>query len=164
MIEVRRCHETDLEPARAILNRIIEIGGTTAYEEPVSTDYLAAKLLDGAPNLISTHVALDPQGQVAAFQYLVRSDGLPEGVADIASFARPEPRLKGAGRALFTATVAAARAAGCHEINAQIRADNLPGLGYYTAMGFVDHDVIRGVPLRDGTPVDRIVKRYRLDA
>lgn len=162
MIAVRPFAEQDLEPAQAILNRIIEIGGTTAYEDPVSVDYLAGKLLDGAPNLIAAHVALDPDGEVAAFQYLVRSDHLPDGVADIASFARPEPKLKGAGRALFEATKTAARAAGCHEINAQIRADNGPGLGYYAAMGFADHDVIRNVPLKDGTPVDRIIKRYRL--
>jgi hypothetical protein len=29
-------------------------------------------------------------------------------------------------------------------------------------MGFQDHRVIPGVPLSDGTPVDRVLKRYQL--
>ena len=154
----------DLGAARAILNRIIAIGGTTAYEDPVDAEYFARVYFDGNPDRIATHVALDPRGAVAGFQFIERREGLPADVADIASFARSAPKLKGAGRALFAATVAAARAAGCTAINAQIRADNVPGLGYYTAMGFADHDVIRAVPLKDGTPVDRIVKRFSLTA
>jgi hypothetical protein len=66
------------------------------------------------------------------------------------------------GRALFAHTAAFARAAGLTGINATIRADNGPKLGYDEAMGFSDHAVARALPLRDGTPVDQISKRFRL--
>jgi hypothetical protein len=52
--------------------------------------------------------------------------------------------------------------AGFLEINAQIRADNLPGMAYYAAMGFAPFDMVKAVPLKDGTPVDRMIKRYDL--
>ena len=45
-----------------------------------------------------------------------------------------------------------------------IRADNLPGLAYYGRIGFTEYDRVTGVPLSDGTPVDRIRKVYRLTA
>ena len=47
-------------------------------------------------------------------------------------------------------------------MNAEIRADNEGGLAFYGKMGFQDQDVDRAVPLGDGTPVDRINKRYPL--
>ena len=42
----------DLGAARAILNRIIAIGGTTAYEDPVDADYFARVYFDGNPDRI----------------------------------------------------------------------------------------------------------------
>lgn len=48
--------------------------------------------------------------------------------------------------------------------NATIRADNAGGLAYYARMGFQDYAVARGVPLADGTPVDRISRRYLVGA
>ena len=50
----------------------------------------------------------------------------------------------------------------CAILNDIIRADNPSGPGYYTTMGFEDHQVARAMPLQDGTPVDRISKRYQL--
>jgi hypothetical protein len=29
-------------------------------------------------------------------------------------------------------------------------------------MGFIDHEIVPAVPLKDGTPVDRIRKRFAL--
>jgi len=146
---------------RDVLNPIVAAGGTTAFEDPLSLAEIAALTLE-APGLIAAHVALDPAGGVAGFQYLCRHPALPPEIGDIATFARRSPKVPGIGRALFPATRAAARAAGLTAIEATIRADNVGGLAYYSAMGFVDHRVTRGVPLKDGTPVDRIGKRYRL--
>jgi ribosomal protein S18 acetylase RimI-like enzyme len=66
----------------------------------------------------------------------------------------------GVGSALFEETKKAARAAGVRTIDATIRADNTGGLAFYTRMGFVDYDRRVGVPLKNGTPVDRVRKRF----
>ena len=71
--------------------------------------------------------------------------------------------FRSAGTALFERTKAAARALGLVAIGATIRADNHSGLPFYEKMGFRTYDVARAVPLGDGTPVDRIRKRYDLD-
>ncbi|HEX7850799.1 MAG TPA: GNAT family N-acetyltransferase, partial [Sphingomonas sp.] len=78
------------------------------------------------------------------------------------TFARRGSTTRGIGSALFAATRAAAIAAGLKAINATIRADNTGGLTFYAKMGFADYAVARAVPLADGTPVDRISRRYDL--
>lgn len=155
MIEIREAGLPDAGAMADVLNPIIVAGGTTAYEVPLTPDEIAASFLSG-PDVICCHVALDLDGKVAAFQYLGRNAKLPADIGDIASFARLEPRLPGAGTALIGPTKFIARQFGLNGINATIRADNVPGLAYYTKMGFQDHDIIRGVPLSDGTPVDRV--------
>jgi GNAT superfamily N-acetyltransferase len=81
---------------------------------------------------------------------------------DIGTFARVGLTKKGVGSALFAAMQAEARNKGLTAINATIRADNSGGLAFYHRLGFVDHEIVRSVPLKDGTPVDRISKRYPL--
>ncbi|MGR3467869.1 MAG: GNAT family N-acetyltransferase [Shimia sp.] len=157
MIPTRPATEADLPQMVALLNEIIAIGGTTAMEETYDVDRMRGHMLTGE-DVICCHVALDPAGDVAAFQYVVTSDA----GGSIASFARQSDPVKGAGRALFPVTCAAVQAAGVHEIEAKIRADNVPGLAYYSKMGFQDHHIVPAVPLADGTPVDRVVKRIRL--
>ncbi len=137
-----------------VLNPIIAAGGTTAIESPVSPDDMA-EVIETA---ICCHVAIDCDGAVAGMQWLDRSNQPGDPTGYISTFARLAPRLPGVGRLLFSATCRAARAAGLAQLNAKIRADNRPGLGYYGKMGFKDHEVLKGVPLSDGTPVDRVIK------
>jgi len=68
----------------------------------------------------------------------------------------------GIGQKLFSATRFAAKAAEVKTIDATIRADNVGGLKYYSGLGFTDYDVLKQIPLNDGTPVDRIRKRFDL--
>ncbi|WP_095589239.1 GNAT family N-acetyltransferase [Actibacterium ureilyticum] len=157
---VRPMTGEDVPAARAIMNDIIAAGGTTAYELPFDDAGFAAEHL--GDTMVACHVVVDDAGQVAGFQWLGRHPGMAAEGAVISSFTRRDPPARGAGRALFQATEAAARAAGVAWIQARIRADNAPGLGYYSAMGFRDHDVTPGVPLRDGTPVDRVCKMFTL--
>ena len=70
--------------------------------------------------------------------------------------------MAGVGTALFAATRAAAQALGLRTIFAVIRADNIGGLAYYSRLGLVDWRTCPGVPLRDGTKVDRIAKLFHL--
>jgi RimJ/RimL family protein N-acetyltransferase len=89
----------------------------------------------------------------------------PKGLADIATFARTSPKIRGVGSALFPATrAAAAEEFGLEFVNATIRADNGSGLAYYAKMGFEIYDRLVQIPLLDGTPVDRIKKRFVIGA
>ena len=90
------------------------------------------------------------------------SEDLPDGVVDITTFARVGLTQRGVGSALFAATQAEAGRRNYAAINATIRADNTGGLTFYSRLGFVDHSVRRAVPLKDGTSVDRVNKRYSL--
>ncbi|CUJ94590.1 hypothetical protein RUE5091_01434 [Ruegeria denitrificans] len=163
MIAVRPMMPEDVATACRVLNDIIEIGGSTAFEIPFSESLFVQSYLDGVDKICS-HVVLGDQGEVAGFQWLGTYDTLPQDCADIATFTRRQPVLKGAGRALFAETSKIAAAMGFTAINATIRADNRMGLSYYDKMGFRDYSVAYSVPLRDGTPVDRISKRFDLVA
>lgn len=151
----------DLAEACQILNQIIEAGGTTAHEIPFSDALFAQSYMDG-PDKICCHVALDETGNVAGFQWLGTYEALPDDCADIATFTRRSPVLRGAGRALFAETVIIAKSRGFNAINATIRADNVLGLSYYDKMGFQDFSIKHGVPLRNGQLVNRISKRFAL--
>lgn len=159
-VAVRAAAPGDVADLCGLLNTIIRIGGTTAYETPLTEAQFAEHFLTG-PDLLGCFVAEDRDaGLLLGFQALGRHSGLPETWADIATFARVEPKVCGVGTSLFAATSARARDLGLTAINATIRADNASGLAYYTKMGFEDYAVAKGVPLMDGTPVDRISKRY----
>ncbi len=156
-LSVRPFRPGDEGALTAILNDIIAAGGTTANETPFTPERLRATHLDG-PTVLCCHVVLDGEAPVG-FQVLNANPRLPQGWGDIASFTRRDPPVRGAGTALFAATCARARALGIPTLNATIRADNAPGLAYYAKMGFVDYEVLRAVPLSDGTPVDRIRRK-----
>src|ERR1700730_13207522 len=147
----------------ALLNEIIAIGGTTAYEEPFTSESMDHHYVS-ARNLIACTVA-EKDGDLLGFQGLfwpTEDDPLPDGWAFTATFARVGHTGGGVGRALFAETVKAAHGAGVRTIDATIRADNTGGLAFYGRMGFTDYDRLTGVPLKNGTLVDRIRKRFDL--
>ena len=157
-----------VEPEHALsladlINAIIERGGTTAFERPFTVDELASAYLTGG-EVHCCFVAVDSASRaVAGFQTLVRTPALSAGIGDIGTFARVDNAQRGIGSALFAATQARAQQLGLAAINATIRADNAGGLVFYSRLGFVDHSVTRAVPLLDGTPMDRVNKRFALD-
>lgn len=158
-IKTRAATLEDVPAMCRLVNEIIEIGGTTAFEVPFTHEKLATSYLTGDDHL-SCFVALDGAGEVAGYQSLLTWDRLPDGWADIATFARARPKLPGVGTALFAATRQFAQSAGLVALNATIRADNRSGLSYYGKMGFETYSIEKGRPLKDGTPVDRISKRF----
>jgi L-amino acid N-acyltransferase YncA len=161
-IEVRSVRADDAEELAALLNEIIDRGGTTAWEEPFSAHRLADTMLSGR-QVICCFVAVETTtGKRLGFQSLLKSQELPSGVVDITTFARVGLTQKGVGSALFAATRAEAARRKLSAINATIRGDNNGGLIFYSRMGFRDHSVKPAVPLKDGTAVDRINKRYLL--
>jgi L-amino acid N-acyltransferase YncA len=162
--EVRDAVREDAPDLADLLNAIIGRGGTTALEDPFTPERLAEAYLTG-PDVLCCFVAVDREtGRLEGFQTLGRYPGLPAGVGDIGTFARIDGKQRGVGSALFAATRDRARRLGLVAINATIRADNVGGLTFYGKMGFADHSVTSNVPLRNGRPVDRVHKRFRLAA
>ena len=160
-LRVRPTVRADAPALAELLNEIIAAGGTTAYETPFTPESLARAHIDG-PRVITSMIAEDQEGCAMGFQILLANDKLGSDWGDIGTFARRGSTTRGIGSALFAATRTAAIAAGLKAINATIRADNEGGLAFYAKMGFVDYAVARAVPLADGTPVDRISRRYDL--
>jgi L-amino acid N-acyltransferase YncA len=160
--QIRHARTEDAAELSALLNEIIERGGTTALETAYTPARFDQAYISG-PDVICCLVAIDEAtGRYEGFQSLGRLATLPEGYGDIGTFARVGGTQRSVGSALFQATRAEAVRLGLAGINATIRADNTGGLAFYSRMGFQDHSVRSAVPLKGGTPVDRISKRLVL--
>lgn len=156
---VRPALPGDAAAMAAVQNRIIRIGGTTAYQTERSVEAVRA-YVDGE-GAICCFVA-EVAGAVIGFQSLGLSPGLAEGWADIGTFVEPGVQARGVGAALFAATGMVARASGIRVINATIRADNVPGLAFYARQGFVDYAHDPDFALQDGRRVGRVHRRFDL--
>jgi L-amino acid N-acyltransferase YncA len=159
---VRPAREADALELAALLNEIIARGGTTALEELLAPQTFSRMFLSGADVICCFVAVRRSTGSLLGFQSLQKWAGPQGGIGDIGPFARVGHTQRGVGSAHFAATRSEARVRALDAINATIRADNTGGLAFYGRMGFVDHSVQRAVPLRNGTAVDRISKRYDL--
>lgn len=157
---IRPATPQDAAQMAALLNRIIRIGGTTAHQQEKTAEKVRIDYVDG-PDCLCCHVA-EEVGQILGFQALGHHDGLPAGWGDIGTFVAPDVQARGTGAALFAATAASARALGVTAINATIRADNAPGLAYYSRIGFADYAHDPDWALQDGTVTGRISRRFDL--
>ncbi len=161
---VRAATPDDAPAMTGLLNQIIGIGGSTAHQRPFDTDRMLHHYI--VPNNSVCCSVAKVAGQIAGFQSLVwatdAADPMPDGWAIIATFVDPTRHGQRIGQHLFGATRTAAVKAGVQVIDATIRADNAAGLRYYSGLGFTNYDRLVAVPLRDGTPVDRIRKRFDL--
>jgi len=143
-VGVRTALLSDADQMAALINRIISIGGTTAYRAPFDSGKIISEFI--APELaICCHVAVEDE-HVYGFQALLWADPswpgedrLPDDWGLIATYVDPKAHGKGIGRALFNRTAEAARDAGVSAIDATIRKENTGGLSYYARMGFVDY-------------------------
>lgn len=144
----------------AILNRIIEIGGTTAHETPFTEDDFVEHFITGR-GALSCFLAQGERGMIG-FQVLGLRPDLPANSADIGTFISPDLQRTGVGAALFEATLVVAKGRNILAINATIRADNVPRLAYYARRGFVPYGQDPDYCLKDGTRVGRVDKRFHL--
>lgn len=159
-MKIRAATPADATALAELLNAIIAIGGTTAHQHPFTPERALAHYVD-APGALTCLVAEDG-GRLLGFQGLESWDGLPAGWVDIGTFVAPDLQRGGVGGALMAATLDAARAGGIATINATIRADNAPGLGFYARHGFVDYAADPDWCLDDGTRVGRVSRRRDL--
>ena len=157
---VRPAVSGDAPQMVTLLNAIITAGGTTAHQTLFDDETMRAHYIAPA-RLISCQVAIT-NGRLSGFQFLGHHPDLPDAWGSIASFVALDKSGLGIGQKLFSATRFAAKDAGVQTIDATIRADNVPGLRYYSGLGFTDYDRLIDVALSAGTPVDRIRKRLDL--
>lgn len=153
---IRQAKVEDAAGMAAVLNRIIEIGGTTAHQNLMSDDQLRDHYIDGDDTV--TCVVAEVDEVVIGWQAV----GWWQGEPHIGSFVQSGGQAKGVGARLFALTCEVARLAGLVEIHASIRADNVPGLAYYSRMGFVDYASEPDFALQDGRVVGRVLRRYEL--
>ncbi|SFJ75878.1 GNAT family N-acetyltransferase [Jannaschia pohangensis] len=156
-LNIRPAQPFDAGAMATLLNAIIRQGGTTALTKPVTGDDLRDKMALGG----IWHLA-ENDGDVIGFQWVNGHADLPGDTCEIATFVALGNHGIGVGSALFDATRNAARARGYDWIEAVIRADNDGGRAYYRSRGFETARHLHNQTLADGTPVDKVVKRYRL--
>ena len=157
---IRPARLTDAAAMTALQNRIIRLGGTTAYEEEREEAQIIAAYI--APDHgICCHVA-ELEGAVVGFHVVSPNPLLPPGWAEIGTFVSADIQARGIGQALFAATREAARSAGVKVLNATIRADNRPGLAYYARIGFADYKQDPDWALQSGEVVGRVSRRLDL--
>ncbi|MEL6608751.1 MAG: GNAT family N-acetyltransferase [Pseudomonadota bacterium] len=152
----RKMTHDDVAACVAILNHTIELGGTTAHEEVMTEADFRDHYCDEPP--VNNVVIQD--GRVVGFQ---AAFDVGDGLYSIGSFTDQKTPARGAGRALFDKTLSDCQARGGVAILAKITADNVPGLAYYTKMGFQDWKTVPDDHTRrTGEKVDRVIKRYPL--
>ncbi|MCM2292816.1 GNAT family N-acetyltransferase [Allorhizobium sp. BGMRC 0089] len=90
---------------------------------------------------IECSLAVTDEGRILGFQslrYAVADNpyGVAEGWGIIGTHVSPQAARQGVGKALFSATLKAAKSFGLKNIDATIGDTNETGLAYYEAMGF----------------------------
>ncbi|UYV37897.1 GNAT family N-acetyltransferase [Rhodobacteraceae bacterium D3-12] len=135
-MNVREAELGDVEQISDLLQELTRLGKRT---RPDDADFVRENYVLG-PHNIRCSVAEDA-GVVLGIQILSRAQagnqwGIEPGWGIIGTHTRAAAVRRGVGRALFEASLDAAKSAGVEKIDASIGADNHEGLGYYAAMGF----------------------------
>jgi len=160
MIATRPAQLFDAAAMAALLNPIIETGGTTALTQTVDAEFIRGWMAK-APARSAWTVA-ESEGDIVGFQLIAPWDQIPDDACDIGTYVAQDKSGMGIGSALFEATKKAASKLGYKWINAHIRADNESGLPYYQSRGFRDWKYVEGYQLDDGQIVDKVWKRFDL--
>ncbi len=145
MIKVRQAVQDDAQAMSDILGPILASWNSP---RPFSVDHVTANYIEHADGL-GCHVATGAGGEVLGFQSLLFASAgnafdLPVGYGIIGTYVNPKAQGTGVGRALFDASLRAAKAAGIEKIDATIGADNAAGLAYYEAIGFRTYKTLPG--------------------
>ncbi|KJZ23966.1 GNAT family N-acetyltransferase [Tritonibacter mobilis] len=140
MIEIVSAESCDAAKISTVLEGLRKVGKRRKPGDAIfaQTHYIAH------PDRLSCLIAMDVRGDVLGFQSLKiavdgNAYGTPVGWGIIGTHVLPQASGRGIGRALFVETKKAALKMCLPAIEALIGADNAQGLGYYSAMGFVDY-------------------------
>ncbi|MEM9436972.1 MAG: GNAT family N-acetyltransferase [Pseudomonadota bacterium] len=151
-MEIREAVPSDAEAVSEMLSALVAAGKRT---RPSDAGFVLEAYISN-PLGIRTSVAVEGD-EILGIQILSRAYegnpyGAPLGSGIIGTHAAPWAARRGVGRALFQATLGAAREAGLQTIEAFIHRENAEGHGYYGAMGFE--------PVREDG--DALVRSFRL--
>jgi L-amino acid N-acyltransferase YncA len=153
---IRLAKPADTPGMTALLNAVIAKGGTTAHQSPMTEAEVKEHFIDGSG--VHSSVIAEDAGQIIGWQSVGHWNGEPH----IGTFVQPDLQAKGVGGALFDMTLSTLRQTKINHIIAWIRADNVPGLAYYSRIGFRDIGKDPDFTLQDGSKVGRVYRRFDL--
>jgi ribosomal protein S18 acetylase RimI-like enzyme len=111
------------------------------------------------------HVAIAASGDMIGYQSLDLYSPVLASMAhvgQVGTFLLPEWRGRGAGQALFNATLQFAASAGYRKLVIQVRASNVSAQAFYRRLGFVECGRLRAQVIVDRTEDDEIVMEFFL--
>ncbi|MEM7522926.1 MAG: GNAT family N-acetyltransferase [Pseudomonadota bacterium] len=136
-LNIRPAVMADAPEVSAFLEELRALGKRTL---PSDQDFVRSTYIENAVN-IHCSVAEDEAGEILGIQILKRATegdiyGVAPGWGIIGTHVKPSASRRGVGKALFAATIDAARRAGLNKIDATIGEANAEGLAYYASLGF----------------------------
>jgi L-amino acid N-acyltransferase YncA len=138
-IAIREARPDDAEAVVGILNPIIETGGYTVLDGPLSVEG-ERRFISSFPPRGIFHVAESrPDGQLVGLQTMEPFAAYTHAfdhVGIIATYVDLGCRRQGIGKRLFAATFEVARQKGYEKIFTYVRGDNLAALVAYAKCGF----------------------------
>ena len=138
MITIRTATPEDAQGMSTLITPILEGWNSSRRRDP---EHMLLNYINNPDNICCT-VAEDER--IAGFQSLILPStqnpyNTPEGWGEIGTYVALDAGRGGIGRAMFAATIKAAKAAGIQTIEASIGDNNEKGLRFYSAMGFVTY-------------------------
>lgn len=158
-LTIRDVAVSDAAAIVAILNPIIDARIYTALSEPFGVDAERA-FISRFPARGIWKVAVGPGGSIVGFQLLEPFGPYTpafDHVATIGTYVALAQRRRGIARALFAATLDAARRTGYEKLFTFVRADNPAALATYRAQGFEVVGTARRHAKIDGRYIDEIL-------
>lgn len=155
---IREAREDDAPSMVELLNAIIDAGGYTIMEGPVTVEEQIAYIRSfPARGLFNVAVASDKR--VIGMQSVERTSETKalRHVGEISTFVALDLRGKGIGRSLSKGTSGAAKERGFTKVMASIRADNPSAIAFYQGQGFRIIGIAERHAFVDGRYVDEVV-------
>jgi L-amino acid N-acyltransferase YncA len=165
MLIVRDVIPADAESIVGILTPIIEARIYTVFDTPFSVDAERDYIVKFASRGV-WKVAHEPDGRVVGFQVLEPFATYTKAfdhVGTLGTYVALGQRRQGIAKALFAATLEAARQKGYEKIFTFVRADNPAALATYQAQGFAVIGTARRHAKIGGRYVDEILIEKHLD-
>lgn len=159
---VRRLREADLEAWLDLFEAVAAEGRWLGSEAPIDRPARRAQLTeDLSDERRATFVAEADDGRLVG---LIGLSLAPYGVAELGMAVAEGWRGRGVGRALLTAGVDWARAAGAHKVALQVWPHNVAARALYARAGFAEEGRLRRhYPRRNGQLWDAVVMGLVLD-